>query len=58
MNAHVKPRAKHAARTALRPLRRVRRPAEQPVLEEDVEVLLDEGLDLLDGIAFGAEKNG
>jgi hypothetical protein len=58
MNADVEPVAKHAPCSALRPLRRVRGPAEEPMLKKEGEVLGDEGVDLVDGIELGAEEDG
>lgn len=57
MNAHLEPLAKHAPRSARRPLSFIGRPAEQPVLEEVVKVLRDERLDLFDGVEIRAEEN-
>jgi len=57
MDANVKPLAKHAAGSRLRPLRGVGRPAGEPVIKEEGELLIDERLNLVNGIAIGTEKD-
>jgi hypothetical protein len=57
VNANLEPVSEHAPRSALRPLSFISGPAEQPVLEEVVEMLRDERLDLLDGVQIGAKED-
>ncbi|HEY2378061.1 MAG TPA: hypothetical protein VGH98_18950 [Gemmatimonadaceae bacterium] len=58
MNSDVKPFAKQATGPACRPLSLVRGPAEEPVFEEEVEMLGDKRLDFLDSIELWTEEDG
>ena len=57
VNANVEPLAEHAACSALGPLARVRGPADEPIVEEVVEVLSYEALDFLDGVEIWTEED-
>ena len=51
------PCLEHLQRSTLWPKTLVRAPHLQPMLEKQVEVLVDKGLSLLDGIQIGTEKD-
>ena len=57
MNSHREPVAEHATCAPRGPLCRIGRPAEQPMLEEEVEVLHDKRLDFIHGVEVWAEKD-
>jgi len=57
MDANIEPALEHFAGTVARPERPVRAPFEQPSLEEDVEVLANEGPSLAIGFDIGSEED-
>jgi hypothetical protein len=57
VNPNVEPLAKHPARSPLRPLRRIGGPTEEPILEEEIEMLDDERFDFVDRVEIGTEED-